>query len=70
MNLPPKGFDLLSDLIRDFWMNEDMDFESWYATKLLNLFKGIGEQQDPNNWQGISLKETTAKIMSIIIAKR
>jgi len=42
-------------------MNEDMDFELWYATKLLNLFKGIGEQQDPNNWQGICLKETTAK---------
>jgi len=49
-NLPPEGFDLLSDLIRDFWMNENTDFESCHATKLLNLFKGKGNQQDQNNW--------------------
>jgi len=49
-NLPPKGFDLLSDLIKDFWLNKNTDFESWHATKLSNLFKGKGDQQDPNNW--------------------
>jgi len=25
-NFSPEWFDLLSDLIRDFWMNEDTDF--------------------------------------------
>ena len=69
-HLPLEGLDLLSDLIRDFWLNENTDFESWHATKLSNLFKGKGDQQDPNNWQGIGLKDTTAKIVSIIITKR
>jgi len=68
-NLPPEELDLLSDLIKDFWLNENTDFESWHATKLSNLFIGKGDQQDPSNWQGICLKETTAKIVSIIIAK-
>jgi len=49
-NLPPEGLDLLYNLIRDFWSNEDTDFESWHSTKLSNLFKGKGDQQDPSNW--------------------
>ena len=68
---PPKGCHLLSNLIRGFCLvNKEMDFESWHATKLLNLFKGKGDQQDPNNWWGNYLKETAAKIVSIIITKR
>jgi len=58
-NLPPERFNLLSILIRDFWITKDTNFESWHATKLSNLFKGIGDQQDPNNWWGICFKETT-----------
>ena len=46
-NLPLEGCDLLSDLIWDFWSNEDTDFESWHATKLSNLIKGKGNQQEP-----------------------
>jgi hypothetical protein len=34
------------------------------------MYKGQGDPQDPNNHRGIALKETSAKVMSIIIAKR
>ena len=29
-----------------------------------------GKQEDPNNWRGICLKETSAKILSLILATR
>jgi hypothetical protein len=34
------------------------------------LFKGKGDPQDPNNHRGIVFKETSAKVLSIIIANR
>ena len=34
------------------------------------LYKGKGDPQDPNNSRGIALKETSAKVLSIVIAKR
>ncbi len=34
------------------------------------LYKEKGETKDPNNWRPICLKETSAKIVSTIIAKR
>jgi len=49
-SLPPEGFNLLSDLIWDFWVNKEMDFKSWHDTKFLNLLQGKGNQQDHNNW--------------------
>jgi hypothetical protein len=37
---------------------------------LQTIYKGKGDPQDPNNHRGIALKEMSAKVMSIIIAKR
>jgi len=34
------------------------------------LYKGKGNTYNPNNWRGICLKESTAKIMSTILARR
>jgi hypothetical protein len=34
------------------------------------IYKGKGDPQDPNNHRGIALKETSAKVMSIIIANK
>ncbi len=39
-------------------------------TILNTLYKGKGEPHDPNNHCGIALKETSAKVLSIIISKR
>ena len=53
----------------EYWINPKIDYESWHKTKLSNLYKEKGDPQDPNNWQGICFKETSAKIFSIIITK-
>jgi hypothetical protein len=69
-NLPPKGFQLYVDLIQDYWKNQDIDYDTWHITTLSNIYKGKGDLQDPNNHQGICLKETSYKVVSIIIANR
>jgi hypothetical protein len=40
----------------------------WHTAVLNPLYKGKGDPQDPNNHQGIALKETSAKVLSIILA--
>ena len=47
-NLPPEGLAFLTFIIQEFWKNKEVDFESWHITKLSNLYKGKGDQQDPN----------------------
>jgi len=69
-NLPNDGLNRITEIIQDFWTNPDCDFATWHVQKLITLYKGKGDQKDPNNWRGICLKETTAKIVSIIIAER
>jgi len=69
-SLPPEGLDLFMEVIQDFWSKKDINYESWHMTKLSNLYKENGDQQDPNNWHRICLKEMSAKIVSIITAKR
>jgi len=41
-----------------------------HIQNLTTLCTRKGDPKDPNNWRGIHLKESTAKIVSIIIAKR
>ena len=67
-NLPDKALKFLTDIIQNYWDNPNTDFPSWHTTKLTTLFKGKGSTHDPNNWRGICLKETSAKIVSSIIA--
>jgi hypothetical protein len=43
---------------------------SWHTTILQMIYKGKGNPQDPNNHRGIDLKETSAKVMSIVITRR
>ena len=69
-NLPQEGTELLVSLIQEFWSNPEVDFDHWHRIKLSNLYKGKGDPQDLNNWFGICLKETTVKIVSIILSKR
>ena len=69
-NLPPRAFDYYVKLIQNFWNNPDTDFTSWHITLLKVLYKGKGDPQDPNNNRGIALKETSAKLLSIVIAQR
>jgi len=68
-NLPDEGIMLLTSFIQQFW-DDDCNFEQWHKTKLSMLYKGKGNMQDPNNWCGICLKETSAKIVSAIITNR
>jgi hypothetical protein len=69
-NLPPQAFNYYVELIQNFWTNPDTDFDAWHVTILNVLYKGKGDPQDPNNNRGIALKETSAKVLSIILARR
>ncbi len=69
-NLPPDGFNLLTTLIQNYWQDINCDFDSWHTNILSLLYKGKGDSRDPKNWRPICLKETTAKIISTIVAKR
>ena len=69
-SLPNKAVQLYTDMINNFWNNEQVDFEAWHITVLNTIYKGKGDPQDPNNHRGIALKETSAKVLSIILARR
>jgi hypothetical protein len=69
-NLPPKAFNHYVKIIQDFWINSEIDYDSWHFTVLNVLYKGKGDPQDPNNNRGIALKETSAKVLSIVLARR
>jgi len=66
-NLPDEALKFLTNIIQNYLDNPNTNFPSWHATKLTTLFKGKGLMHDPNNWRGICLKETSAKIVSSII---
>jgi len=69
-NLPEEGFQILTSHIKQFWEDPDYDHKAWHKMKLILLYKGKGKLQDPNNWRGIYFKEMSAKILSLILAKR
>jgi hypothetical protein len=60
-NQPPKALLFYSELIREFWINEEINFESWHTTLLMTIFHGKENPQDPNSHRGICLKETSQK---------
>ena len=68
--LPEKGIALLTTHIWEFWENEDCNYDTWHKTKLTLLYKSKGNHHDSNSWRGFFLKETSAKIISTILAKR
>ena len=69
-NLPPEALNFLIQRIQDFWRDPNVDYEAWHTTILSTIYKGRGDPQDPNNHRGIALKETSAKVLSIILADR
>jgi len=69
-NLPEEGITLLTAHIQEFWENKECAYDTWHKPKLTLLYKGTGNHHDQNNWRGICLKETSAKIISTILAKR
>ena len=68
-NLPENALNFIVEAIQEFWQH-DTDFASWHITKLNILYKGKGDPQDLNNYRGICLKETCAKIISSIVSNR
>ena len=46
-----------------------LDPQEWHEARLKCLFKK-GNASDANNWQGICLKDTSARIMSGILCSR
>lgn len=69
-NLPVGRFHLLTSLIQSYRQDNNCDFESWHINILSLLYEGKGDSKNPKNWRPICLKETTAKIISTVIAKR
>jgi hypothetical protein len=69
-NLPEDAKRLLAELIQQYWTQPNCDFETWHTNILSLIYKGKGNTKDPKNWRPICLKETTAKIISAIIASR
>ena len=67
--LPEEGINFLTNLIRQYQINKECQIELWNIQQLVSLYKGKGDMQNLNNWRGICLKETTAKIASSIIAR-
>jgi hypothetical protein len=69
-NLPPRAFNYFVKLIQNFWQDPNTDYDAWHITLLRVVYKGKGDPQDPNNSRGIALKETSAKVLSILLARR
>jgi len=67
--IPKDALDFVTETMQEFWQ-QDTDFSSWHITKLNILYKGKGDPQDLNNYRGICLKETCAKIISSIVSHR
>ena len=68
-NLLEEGINFLTNLISQYWINEECQIGSWNIQQLVSLYKGKGDMQNLNSWRGICLKETTAKIISSTIAR-
>jgi hypothetical protein len=66
-NLPNYALNFIVEAIQEFWHYET-DFKAWHVTKLNILYKGKGDHQGLNNYRGICLKESCAKIISTIIS--
>jgi hypothetical protein len=62
-SLPPSATNFYIKIIQEFWKTKYVDLTSWHTTILNTIYKGKGDPQDPNNHQGIALKETSAIIL-------
>ena len=60
---------LLHEYINDCWMSCTCPDE-WLQNRLKILYKGKGDPKDLNNWRGIMLIETAAKIVCSIFGNR
>jgi len=69
-NLPQEATNLYFEIIQEFWTNNEVDLKAWHTTMLNTIYKGKGDPQEPNNHRGIALKETSAKVLSIVIGQR
>jgi hypothetical protein len=69
-NLPEQALNLYVEIVQNFWQDENINFAGQHITILQIIYKGKEDPQDPNNHWGIDLKETLAKVMSIVMAKR
>jgi hypothetical protein len=65
--LPEKA--MVTLVIQKFWKGEE-DHEVWHTMLLIELYKGKGKTNDPNNWRGVCLKELTSKVISSIVSTR
>jgi hypothetical protein len=69
-NLPQEAKHLLTKLIQQYWTEPNCDFDTWHTNILSLIYEGKGNTKDPKNWHPVCLKETTAEIVSAIVAGR
>jgi hypothetical protein len=68
--LPPCAAIMLHNLILDFWNGAQHTYDEWQMALLRIIYKGKGDQKDPNNYRGIVLQDALARLTSTIITKR
>jgi len=76
-NIPIEAIKALNDdnllwlynLTCEYWNDFDTDVKHFH-TIVLRILPKKGDLSDPNNWRGIALQETSAKIISTIINRR
>ena len=59
----------LFNFIKDWWMNDDVNYKEWKASRLVPLHKK-GDTRDLDNWRGINLFDVCSKVVSIILHVR
>ena len=69
-NLSDEAIQFITDIIKQYWSEENCCIETWYIQKLISLYKGKGDIQNLNNQRVICLKETIAMIVSSIVARQ
>ena len=68
--LPPTAFDILYELLTQFWQGTRHHFTEWQTALLQVLYKGKGDPRNPTNYRGIVLQDIFARLLSIILSKR
>ena len=48
-NLLEEGINFLTNLISQYWINEECQIGSWNIQQLVSLYKGKGDMQNLNN---------------------
>lgn len=67
--LPDSALTKVHEIITAFWRAE-IDYEEWHCATLSLIYKGKGEQTNPNNYRGVCLRDMLARVLSSILSTR